>query len=176
MERYKPHKFEESTVVGYNNRKIIDTSHSIERLIDKTRFVGLDKNQVIKVINNGIEKIINNYKDESTTYGLWSKSTGICVILEWRRDNQNNRDKNNHAVIVTLPPIKKNFKDFHTKPGDVRMIVEKYLHSQIMKMVQKEIGYSSNEIQIVKLNENINVTYHEGKLWDSNIAYCIEVE
>lgn len=174
MKKYQ--RYNESTTIGYNNRKIIDTSHSIERFIDKTRFVDLEKDQVIKVINNGIEKIINNYKDESTTYGIWSKSTGICVILEWRRDNQNSKDKNNHAIIVTLPPIKKNFKDFHTKSGDVRIIVESYLHTYLMKLYQKEISFGANDIQSFKLNENINVTYHEGKLWDSNIAYCIEVE
>jgi hypothetical protein len=173
MKRYE--RYEESTIVGYNNRKIIDTNHSIERMIDKTRFVDLDKKQVIWVINNGIEKIINNYKDESTTYGIWSKSTGICIILEWRKDNQNSRDKNNHAVIVTLPPLKKNFKDFHTKSGDIRIIVESYLHSYIMKKFQKEIRYNAHEIKIFKLSENINVTYHEGEIWDSNISYCIEV-
>jgi hypothetical protein len=174
MRKYE--RYKEASILGYKGRKIIDTAHSIERLIDKTRFINLDKDQVITVINNGMKKIVDNYKDEDTTYGIWSKSTGICVILEWRRDNQNRGDKNNHAIIVTLPPIKKNFKDFHTKSGDIRIIVESYLHSYIMKLVQKEIGYSANEIQTIKLNENVTVTYHEGELWDSGIAYCIEVE
>jgi len=174
MKKYE--RYQESITVGYKGRKIIDTYHSIDRLVDKTRFVNLEKDQVITVINNGIKKIIDNYKDESTTYGIWSKSTGICIILERRKDNQNNKDKNNHAIIITLPPIKKNFKDFHTKSVDTRIIVESYLHSYIMKIAQKEIGCSANEIITIKLNENVNVTYHEGELWDSGIAYCIEVE
>ena len=170
-------------IIAYKDRMIIDTNHSIDRFIDKTRFKDASKeefkNQINKVITNGMKKIIDTYNDRMATYGIWSRSTGICVIIDWRKDNRNLKDKHNHAVIVTLPPIKDNFNDFHTKQGDTRIIVEKYLHNYIMKLLQtegKNLDRSKNALLTFRLSEEMMVTYYEGILWDSGIRECIEVE
>ena len=154
-------------------RKIIDTKHSIDRFVD--RYDIFTKIRVNKVITDAMKQIIDKYSDESTTYGVWSKSTGICVIIDWRKDTQNSHDKENHAVVITLPPIKKEFKDFHTtNKNDVRLIVEAYLNSAIRKRILKE-DKDINKLKKVSLN-GLFIFLHEGIMYDSGIAFCIEVE
>lgn len=164
-------RYKEANLSG---RKIIDTKHSIDRFVDRyNNKYGVDR--VHKVIYDAMETIIDKYQDESTTYGVWSKSTGICVIIDWRRDSMNRRDNLNHAVIVTLPPVKDEFRNFHTtNPKDIRFIVEKMLFGQIMDNVLKE-DFESNKLKEVKINKH-SVFLHEGKMFDSGIAFCFEVE
>ena len=126
MKRYK--RLSEANLTG---RKIIDTKHAIDRFRDRynNRYsIG----RIRKVVYDAMSTIIDKYHDEATTYGVWSKSTGICVIIDWRRDSMNRRDNLNHAVIVTLPPVKDEFKNFHTtSPKDIRFIVERSLYDSI---------------------------------------------
>lgn len=155
------------------NRKIIDTKHSIDRFIQ--RYENFDRSRIEKVIYDAMKVIINKYNDEATTYGIWSKSTGICVIIDWRRDSKNRSDKLNHAIIITLPPIKKEFRNFHTTdPNDVRIVVEKTLIDALIKKVLKE-DYEPNKLKEIKVNKH-SVYLHEGKMYDSGIAYCIQVK
>ena len=150
------------------NRKIIDTRHFIDRAIEQYQGVSLERIQ--KVINDGINSIVENYQDESTTYGIWSRSTGICVIIDWRKEGNNKRDGKNHAIIITLPPPKKEFTNFHTTgKNDVRIIVEKVLDKMIPFYIKK------GKIREVKLN-NHSIFFEKGKMFDSGIAYCIEVK
>lgn len=153
-------------------RKIIDTKHSIDRFIE--RHSEFSKKRVNKVILDAMDQIITKYKDESTTYGIWSKSTGICVIVDWRKDTKNKEDKNNHAIIITLPPIKKDFKDFHTtNKKDIRLIVESYLNTMIQKRVLKE-DKDINKLKRIYIN-GLSVFLHEGFMYDSGIAFCLQV-
>ena len=158
------------------NRKIIDTKHAIDRFTQRYNNL-FNKERVEKVIYDAMKIIINKYNDEATTYGIWSKSTGICVIIDWRKDTKNRADKNNHAIIITLPPIKKEFKNFHTiNSNDIRIIVEKALESAIIKKLLTEDteDYEPNKIKVVKVNRHL-VYLHEGTMYDSGIAYCIQV-
>lgn len=108
-------------------RRIIDTHHSIDQYANRYKDL-FDRDRVNKVVHDGIDKILTQYNDVSTTYAIWSKSTGIAVIVDWRPDALKPQDKNNHAIIITLPPIKKSIKDLKTKsPKDVKIIVESML-------------------------------------------------
>ena len=169
MKRYK--RLSEANLTG---RKIIDTKHAIDRFRDRynNRYsIG----RIRKVVYDAMSTIIDKYHDEATTYGVWSKSTGICVIIDWRRDSMNRRDNLNHAVIVTLPPVKDEFKNFHTtSPKDIRFIVERSLYDSIPNRTLKE-AFKPNNLQEVKFGRH-SVFLHEGKMFDSGISFCIEVD
>lgn len=151
-------------------RKIIDTHHSIDQF--HTRYEDrFSKERIKKVVNDGMYKIINQYNDVSTTYAIWSKSTGIAVIIDWRPDNKTPKDTTNHAIIITLPPIKKSIRDFKTtKPQDVKIIVESMLRNSI----RFKEGFF-NYLQEVKIG-NLSLWFEDGKLYDSGISYFIDVE
>lgn len=164
-------RYKESKLSG---RKIIDTKHAIDRFLDRydNRY---SFERVRKVVYDAMSTIIDKYHDESTTYGVWSKSTGICVIIDWRRDTMNRRDNLNHAVIITLPPIKDEFRNFHTtSPKDIRFIVERCLYDSIPNKKLKE-SFKPNNLQEVKFGGH-SVFLHEGKMFDSGISFCIKVE
>ncbi len=164
-------RYKESKLSG---RKIIDTKHAIDRFLDRydNRY---SFERVRKVVYDAMSTIIDKYHDESTTYGVWSKSTGICVIIDWRKDTMNRRDNLNHAVIITLPPIKDEFRNFHTtSPKDIRFIVERSLYDSIPNKKLKE-SFKPNNLQEVKF-DNHSVFLHEGKMFDSGISFCIKVE
>jgi phosphoglycolate phosphatase-like HAD superfamily hydrolase len=150
-------------------RKIIDTHHAVDRFISRYQDT-FSKEQVNNIIKNAIEKIIMDYRDESTTYAVWSKSTGVSVIIDWRRDLHNPKDKQNHAIIITLPPIKKKFNDLYSKGQDVRLIVEKTLQS-MFKLTES----NSNYYEMVSIG-TLNMFFENGKMFDSGIAYCFAVK
>jgi phosphoglycolate phosphatase-like HAD superfamily hydrolase len=150
-------------------KKIIDTHHVVDRFISRYQDT-FSKEQVNRIIKNAIEKIIIDYKDESTTYAVWSKSTGISVIIDWRRDLHNPKDTQNHAIIITLPPIKKKFNDLYSKGKDVRLIVEKTLQS-MFKLTES----NSNYYEMVSIG-SLNMFFEDGKMFDSGIAYCFAVK
>ena len=120
----------EFTELLSESRKIISTAHSLDRAKDDDRFgkvIAKDfgtfdkfKAKVDMVIRRAIKKIMRNHKDERGQYGVHSKSTGIGVILDWRPDASVS-DNNNHAVIVTLLPV----RNSHSyKPGTTEVVVE----------------------------------------------------
>lgn len=131
----KPYeKFFESANIydGYNDRKIIITDHAINRFFDSMRFPVKDKkvfmDKILWVGQNAIKEILNKYNDKESGYGIYSKSTGICLIINWRRQDDPKLDNGkNQAVIVTIPPIKKSPNDFHLKAKDIKILVEKHL-------------------------------------------------
>jgi hypothetical protein len=151
-------------------RKIIDTHHAIDQYVNKYEHL-FSKDRVNKVIKDAIKKILSEYNDESTTYAVWSKSTGICAIIDWRQDSKDRYDQQNHAIIITLPPPKKSAKALKTiNPKDVKIIVESLLQTSIKF---KESYY--NYIQEVKIG-NLSLFFEDGKLFDSGIAYFIMVD
>lgn len=170
MKRYI--RLSEANLTG---RKIIDTKHAIDRFIDRYDY-RYNIERIKKVIYDAMSTIIDKYHDEATTYGIWSKSTGICVIIDWRRDTMNRRDNLNHAVIVTLPPIKDEFRNFHTtSPKDIRFIVERSLYEFVVDKINLRESFKPNNLQGVKFGRH-SVFLHEGKMFDSGISFCIEVE
>ena len=151
-------------------RKIIDTHHSIERYAKRYSKI-ISKERVQKAIYDAMDIIFSQYKDTTGTYAIYSMSTGICAIIDWRRDNQNFRDKNNHAIVVTLPPLKRSHKDFKTtSPKDIKLIVESILQKTVRLKED-----CSNYIQEVKIG-SIRMFFEDGKLYDSGIEYFIGVE
>jgi len=155
------------------NRKIMDTHHSIAQFYQ--RYSDISEEAIEWVINNAIDKIVEEHDDASATYGIWSKSTGICVIFNWQRDKFVRNDTRNHALLITFPPLKDTFGDFHTtSKSDVRLIVESQLAKDIDKKYFKESLHSQ---YIVKISKNgLPMFLENGILFDSGITYCIEVE
>lgn len=155
----------------YRGRKIIDTKHSIDRYLD--RYPILSKNSIITVVTKAIDKILDIYNDEETTYGVWSRSTGICVIIDWRKEGYNS-DGMNHAILVSLPPKKNSFNDFHTvKPNDVKIMVEKRIQENISSKKLKE---SINSDFLVEINLGANKVFIEdGSIYDYGIGIYFDV-
>jgi hypothetical protein len=147
------------------DRKIIDTKHSIERFIDKNRFDQTKKNEfkksLDKVIKDAMNKIITKHNDKSGVYGIHSKSTGIGVVIDWRLDRQSS-DKLNHAIIITILPIKKihNFRDL-----EAEVIVEKILKESIPKFKE-----SSLEARVIHKGK-FKVVLWEGIYYDNNATW-----
>jgi len=152
------------------NRKVFDTRHAIDRFIERYQNK-VDRKTIDRIIDDSINKIIEAFKDEPTTYASWSKSTGVCVIIDWRKDIKNKRDVNNHAVIVTFLPIKQKFTDVHLKnESDVRIIVESLLQSTV-KLTESY----SNYIQEVTIGD-LHLFFENGILFDSGISFCFGVK
>lgn len=146
-------------------RKIIDTRHSIERFMDKNRFSDSGKatfrDTIDKVIRDGMEKIISTHNDESGVYGIHSKSTGIGLVIDWRPDTKG-KGKTNHAIIVTILPIK---NSHHYKDVSAEVIVEKQLKESVGKRDRKK-----NTCEIVKEGDFWIVLF-EGKYYDNNATW-----
>ena len=150
-------------------RKIIDTKHSIDRLSQR---YSIQKSDVEKVVHNAIDKIIEEHNDVSTTYGVWSKSTNICVIIDWRKDYKS-KDDSNQAIIVTLPPPKKDFSKFHTiNKDDVKLIVEYFIQEYINKKVLKE---SCNRLVEVNFGPT-SLFVEDGIIFDYGIDIYFKVD
>jgi len=125
--RKKPNPYAERKIDLSNpkfQRDIIDTNHAIDRFVNgrhneeetppKVKAVIDDpkkfKELVREVVKKGIIEIMKKHKDVSGNYGISSKSTNIHVIIDWRKDYKSTNDSRNHAIIVTVLPIKKNVK------------------------------------------------------------------
>lgn len=111
------------------NRKILHTKHSMDRVKDDDRFgqhikkeygsIEKFKAKVEMVVRRSMKRIIRNHKDVAGKYGVRSKSTGIGAIVDW--DKHIEGDDSNHAKIVTVLPI----RDSHSyKPGTIEVVVE----------------------------------------------------
>ena len=147
-------------------RKTIDTHHSIDRFLDRNRFDDAGKKsfktKLEWVINNAKYEIIKKYNDESALYGIHSKSTGIGLIINWREDYKS-KDGLNHAIIVTILPIK---KYHHFDKDDVKVIVE----SQIENWMSDSIHLKENKADRKSVREeDFHAICWEGKFYDSTI-------
>ena len=173
MKKYKP--LFEATIFKSkkSDRKIIDTKHSIDQFLNKERF-GNDagkkelKNKTLWVIDNAIEKIIKDHKDKAQSYGVHSGSTGIGVIIQWRQEGDPKRnDGKNHAVIVTMLPIK---PTPYFKPQDTKIIVEwqiDMLGRQKLTEEGQPVKKQKNYCTHTNLDEDeFYVVYWEGRLYD----------
>lgn len=163
-----------------DHRRMIDTSHSIDRFLDQQRFgdrSGKDefKDKIEWVLNNAIDKIIKEYQDKSHTYGIHSKSTGIGISIDWRKDYRNDNGKN-HAIIISVLPIKKHH---YFKPEDVVLIVEAQLDMLGRQLLREEgnpVRKEKNKALITVVNESYFITYWQGRLYEHYVEKFIEVE
>jgi len=117
------------------NREVIKTDHAIDRfwdgryeesdaspdikelLKDKKKFT----DKVTEIVKSAMKIFIGKYGDKEQIFGLYSKSTKIGLIINWRPDNQKPSDKRNHAIIVTVLPVK---NSPHFKSSDTKVVVE----------------------------------------------------
>lgn len=155
----KKYKFTEK-----EERKIIDTNHSIDRYLLRYDAI-LSKEQIDNILKDVIKKIIINYDNKEGTYGFHSKSTGAGGIIDWRPDNKNLIDTQNHANIVSLFPI----KQFHNfRPEDIKIIVEKQviLWAKENGFKLKESLKQENLCESYKMSDDHYVSFFEGKLYD----------
>jgi len=157
-----------------NNRKIFDTNHSIDRFKDRKKFNITDKefrDKIIWVINNAIKKIIIDNSDESGNYGIHSKSTGIGLVVDWRKDTQRRDDQKNHAFIVTLLPIRQS----HTFRDVIATLFVEQLIEWAKNKYKKQIKLEENTTNIVK-EYNLSVIFWEGEYYDNNLLDIIIVD
>ena len=146
-------------------RKIIDTKHSIDRFLDKNRFDDAGatdfRKKLNRVITDASKKIITKLNDEEGVYGIHSKSTGIGVVIDWRPDKYGS-DRTNHAVIITLLPLK---PKHHYKNVSDEVIVERRLNEMLGR---KRDGKDSARI----IHKGaFKIVLWEGKYYDSNATW-----
>lgn len=126
----------------HRNRYLIDTHHSIDRTYDGR---GVDK-QVYPTVNSfkkdcnvvikrGIDKILDEHNDRTGTYLIHSNSTHIGIVINWRQDRENWRDSRNHAIIVSVLPVRRTH--YSNNPEDI-MIFTEYKHL-LKKLVHKKL-------------------------------------
>jgi hypothetical protein len=148
----------------YRGRKIIDTKHSIERFTD--RYPNINKPTVIWVIRNAIDEILDVHRDRSHLYAVHSVSTKIGIIVNWRRDNVDD-DGKNHAIIVTILPL----KDHHySSRDDIPVIVEqlKEWAEEKIKVEENRNILAENATYDYAKEDDFYVVYWEGKYYDTN--------
>lgn len=159
---------ENRPITTHKGRDIVDTNHSIERLFDGR---GVDsytyptvadfKKEVVSVIQSAIDKILSVYSDYSEEYLIHSRSTGIGVVIDWRpHKDQKYDDGNNHAIIISVLPVKN--KHFAKNPSDVLLMVEE----SIPKSRLQEAAQENTMDRYVLEDLGIKVTLWEGKVWD----------
>ena len=177
-----------SVYVGkHRGRHIIDTKHSIDRFVDRGRFADRAGKQGFKekihwVIENAIDKILDKHGDEEGVYVVHSNSTGIGVVITWREEGDPRlRDGNNHAIIVTVLPVKS--RHTASNPGDTMLIVE--VRDQIEEYLKENGLFEKNTLLKEAVNEKdgvyssvtidglgFDLLYHDGVLYD---MWAVEV-
>lgn len=113
-----------SYYTGIRDRKIIDTSHAVERYQQRFDSNPQALEEILDAIRKGMRVILLKHRDNYGSYVIHSKSTQVGVVIEWRKDNKNPNDYNKHAIIVSILPRKP--KHFSNNPSDIMLIVEKY--------------------------------------------------
>jgi hypothetical protein len=155
----------------FRNRKIISTTHGIERLGDPNRFDQASKDaftrQLLVVIKDAMDLILDEYNDTPGTYVVHSKSTGIGVVLIWKRDTMTRRDKRYHALIKTVLPIRP--AHFKSKNTDVMIMTE--ILDQVnyyLQLTEKKFrSLKENTHRFVRVKElGIELCLFENMLWD----------
>ena len=167
--------YEKQLKILPGNRKIFDTDHAIKRFMDargvpETMSSDFFMRKVLKIVEEASKIIISKHKDISNIYGIHSKSTGIGVIIHWRKDTQNWADKQNHAFIVTVLPIKR-FHNF--KREDIPIMVETLCiewTSLINKNIYEDVKKDSKGDVSTFRKDNFVVVFYEGKFHDSTLV------
>lgn len=162
----------------YAGRWIIDTSHSVDRFHE--RYPKISQSTVLDVIQRGIKLILGAYKDRAVQYGIHSHSTGIGVLIDWRPDKGDPKDLRNHAVIITLLPVKKS----HTfQKGTIPLMVEARTTPSLRASLREWVRERAPEALKEKRNtaecvsdQNLQVTLWEGDIYDTNIAHWLIVD
>lgn len=116
---------ENAPLDSYLGRNITDTNHSIERSYEREYVWKRDEYVFLhlRMVKQAILKILTDYKDRSAYYVLYSKSTGLGVVISWRKDRFKDWDEKNHAYITTvLPP--QDYPHYLKNPDDIRILVE----------------------------------------------------
>ena len=154
----------------FNNHDIMLSSHALDRFKDRERFNSLANSSkfidtLLNVIEDGIDVIINKYKNKEATYGIHSKSTGIGCIIDWRKDTKYRTDKDNHAFVVTLLPIKK-FHSFNNR--ELPIIVEGLLSYWFDDRNKRRFFEGATD---TASEGTFHVVMFEGYFWDSSFDY-----
>jgi len=155
-------------------RKIIDTNHAIDRFVQRYKFE-FARYEVDDVIYKAMNKIVEEYNDKRGIYVVWSKSTHITVVINWR-PYYKSVSQVNHAIIVTLPPIKRSFSDLRTtEPDDIKIMVESFIKKTIISHNPKLKESSHKYIQ--KDNSlGFDIFMENGEIYDYGIDHYIVID
>lgn len=164
-------------------RKVYLTRHGEDRFSDRDRFekLALDKQFMMNVLNvtkRAMIKIVNEYQEKVGEYGVHSNSTGIGLVLAWRKDDFDKLDTKNNAYIVSILPIKPvhYFKDVVAE-----LMVEKFLKSVLIESKKKK-GYKDYKIEEKEgyidhyFEDGIKIIFVDGKLYEHNLNGIIFVD
>jgi hypothetical protein len=92
----------------HHQHQIVDTYHMIDRYAERfNRFNNLEgiKKSVNNIINTAVDCILKQYGDRKNRYMVHCQSNGMGVVLLWGKSTKY-RDGQNHAILVTILPLK----------------------------------------------------------------------
>jgi hypothetical protein len=155
-------------------RYVIDTTHAIERFSERYLKEGITVAKVEKVIQDGINQILTKHRDREGIYIIHSNSTQIGVVIAWRKqgDPRLNIDDQNHAIVVTLLPLKPEHKAKGLQ--DTIVTVEQLLTDLAWGVVIERNMLTESfrtGLQIVYITEDIIIRLQDGKYHSSNVEF-----
>lgn len=149
---------------GIHGRRIIFTNHALEKYIE--RYEVLSKEQILDIVKKAIRHIFTVYKDSPRDYGVHSKSTGVGFIISWRREkSQFNDDEKNHAVIVSMLPVK---RQHYFAQGDISIIVEKQIN---LFLRETNVSREKNTCDRIGSYDGFYIDTFQGRLVSSSLKY-----
>jgi hypothetical protein len=170
----------DSILEFYDNRKIIDTQHKLDRQYDDDRFDYDDnftptvfEKHIQRILNKAIQKIIKKYGDKPGVYVIHSYSTKIGIVIEWRPDRIKD-DGRNHAIIVTLLPMAKDH--YVKKSTDSKIVVEQQVKdfcNLIMKKTEGRLVESADCFYDWVDYEGHRFNFFSGKLIETDINIIV---
>ena len=180
VEKVKLESVDVKPILLKDNRYVLYTTHSIERMMDKMRFTDEQKkffkDNYKKVLISAVTQIINKHGDKEAYYGIHSESTGLGMIIYWKKDSfgevPDEAMEYKHALIVTILPIKK-YHNF--KPNDIVLMVEGLIRETLILngCMLKDLRY---QVESYSLIDDNDITFFEGKLCNSLIKEFLIVD
>jgi hypothetical protein len=156
----------------YRDRFMTDTDHAIERSYEREKAIQgifpnrkayVDKHKLM--IAQTMHQIMKNYNDEKGHYVIYSKGSGLGLVIDWRRDRIYD-DGKNHAFVVTVlgySPVP-HYKKYDS---DVRVFVEvqnlllKYVRENYSDQLLKE---SSARYTRFETKEGFKVNIYDNEI------------
>jgi hypothetical protein len=164
-------RIEENRPFGkYKDRYMTDTNHAIDRSYEREK-PGLEqfptsksyRDKHLLMIGQAIHQILRDYRDHSGVYILYSRGTGLGLVIDWRHDWYDDDGKNHAYVMTVLPPSPRPHYKKHD--SDIRIFVEiqdrlesYVLQKQVLKEEDQK-GYTR-----YKTEEGFTVHLYDGKI------------
>lgn len=172
----------ENTFLEYLNTKVIFTSHSVQRQIEREI-----SNEDLKVLCiRAIEEIKNypkKYSYAGSEFLFFSKELNQGMIIDYRRDRENPKDERKHLIVVTVLPKGKK----QEKPGTNKVVVENYVVNDLSDIfleyfneviIPNDFSLIEDiyEVSVENLNYNLKATFVDNKFYNLINAEIVELD